>query len=104
MTETKFTPGPWHRSESDKWDIESPDVADGSVICVVTDPDGDTSALDAECEANAHLIAAAPDLYVALDAIVTAIKEQDIRFGPLTWDAEQALAKARGEVLPQEQP
>ena len=49
---------------------------------------------EAECTANAHLIAAAPDLYAALEKIV------------FDWDgepedmfaAQAALAKARGEA------
>ena len=96
MNETKFTPGPWKISEyrnshsmiivgSDEWDVAE-----------VGYPNRD---------ANAHLIAAAPDLYKALanlepylDAIVcyaSTIEEHPPNGFIL--ETKAALAKARGE-------
>lgn len=98
MTDTKFTPGPWRVG------------ADFESICL----DGDSSRKFtsngwAKCVAkvterswmegtqpfhNAHLIAAAPDLYEALEGVITAM--EGLGHGP--FDAERAaLAKARGE-------
>jgi hypothetical protein len=56
---------------------------------------------DAESVANAHLIAAAPDLYAALEAVVADLypwmPHKDV--GETAYNAAvAALAKARGEV------
>lgn len=96
MSEPKFTPGPWKISEyrnghsmiiegSDEWDVAE-----------VGYPNRDP---------NAHLIAAAPDLYKALeqlepylDAIIcyasTVLEHKPNGF---VLDAQAALRKARGE-------
>jgi len=66
-----------------------------------------------ECRANGHLIAAAPELYEALDNLVTVIEKAGIhnlmtgvQLGQVSWAikaddakayATEALAKARGE-------
>ncbi|MGC4002843.1 MAG: hypothetical protein QM811_06815 [Pirellulales bacterium] len=49
---------------------------------------------DGERDANAKLIVAAPELYEALKVIVAQIHAQEINFGPLTADAEEAIRKA----------
>lgn len=104
-TETKFTPGPWR-------------LFNGTDVFL---DDGDTSGdhYIADCnmtvaieygvlKANAALIAAAPDLYAALDAVVNAggwypsaleIDTHDGKDGEeLEAIARAALAKARGEA------
>ena len=102
MSAEKFTPGPWKWWTSNSWrrltahnkrggDYER----EGNVLCPYksrTDghPDCDIS------DADMHLIAAAPELYEALSAIIT----------PEGWDVNEkkwvravdALAKARGEA------
>ncbi len=102
MAETKWTEGDW-----------TANIALGCVVVptdntyskVVADTTYETSRAtcrltDQEIEANTHLIAAAPDLYAALQTLI------DIEDGPgmgvMGWDnamqaAKDALAKARGE-------
>ena len=108
MTETKFTPGPW--------------IVDGSVIRGDSDHIGRTVAVASTLNVawpygrratkeepyNAHLIAAAPELYEALEDCITALEPYD-DIKPRDWktdrenmrrvyqSARAALAKARGE-------
>lgn len=64
MGAPKHTPGPWVRADYDPYLIER----EGAPICVVHDAsdfpcwDGPEDVLEDECEANARLVAAAPDL------------------------------------------
>lgn len=51
----------------------------------------------AEAVANAHLIAAAPDLYAALERLQAALVHPNNRDIPYWQSARDALAKARGE-------
>lgn len=99
MSEAKFTKGPWEwvKSNNDNWSsydlspgILTKDTADGT-------PFGDE--ID---KANAHLIAAAPELYEALyrlvrDCEIAGLQEQ-AGFDCWISMANAALAKARGEV------
>ena len=106
MSETKFTPGPWIGA--------GPSFGDAKprwIDCIITqweDDYGDVVGIcdfqlkqyDEEQEANAHLIAAAPDLYEALERMVGWV--DDWREGKKhpydDWEfAKAALAKARGE-------
>ena len=66
MTDTKHTPGPWARLSgfSDYIVADSPDGRIKRDICAVLSPDRWRE--DGEEEANALLIAAAPDLLAAL--------------------------------------
>jgi hypothetical protein len=101
-TETKWTPGPWS--------------VEGETVYALTDTGGQNrfwcsvqsvrradegEASDAEVRANAHLIAAAPDLYAALAALMnehgalTGSKECDSAAEKL---ARLALSRARGET------
>ncbi len=93
MSEPKWTPGPW---TTDLGPNESAE------ICMA--PDGE---LIADCylmttgngsgHANARLIAAAPELYEALQAFVNWRYAEDPDDGSVTDAAYAALAKARGE-------
>lgn len=102
MTETKFTPGPWRRCTFRG--IE--DVATKSVVAVMA------SREKKELDANAHLIAAAPEMYEALEEVLEMFESvsKGIDWGKtfLTADmirkmneapinAAFALRKARGE-------
>jgi hypothetical protein len=87
MTESKWTAGPWRVGRPlDLGSVEISTVVDDTLnlLCHV----------DINGPANARLIAAAPELYEALDAMVFA--HEVIR--PMNFDrARAALAKARGE-------
>lgn len=103
MTETKFTPGPWRAfKNSSFWEIVSDEGQIGDVCASDFLGDG-TQAPNPVAASNAHLIAAAPELYAALEAY-------HFHFGPLEDNymlhpdarncmklAIAALAKARGE-------
>lgn len=107
MSDTKFTPGPWTRGRYAETHI---DAGAGRGICSTggyqtntKDPD----AVAAENLANAYLIAAAaPDLYAALEDMLSGwiyIREQHGDLSGVGWDRAQvaataALAKARGEA------
>ena len=98
----KHTPGPWEvrlsmGSQSIAYDISS----DDGRVC--SSPRWATPRED-EALANARLIAAAPDLLEALEAIMHA-HQADIEFDPDpdspahdAWDmADAAISKAKGE-------
>lgn len=97
----KFTPGPW---SIDPEGLEMPRSASidapthGELALVVWKMDDDERS--PENEANAYLIAAAPELYEALHWIVEKPTEKYARlmFGDAQYDmAVAALKKARGE-------
>ena len=108
MSNTKFTPGPWKiRKERGRKAFnmppsiisESPLPGHGETVCGM----GGGLIHYANHEANAHLIASAPEMYEVLEIIEAA---QDARSGAealeiLSTQAEdrvsQVLAKARGE-------
>ena len=123
MSDDKFTPGPWVRGSCDSWIIWAPryqstdwkqeDGPEGVPVAVIEarawandrcDPEVREAWL-AESDATSNLIAAAPDLYEALDLILT----HDMGHESEHWDddgnwrgpnilltAAKALAKARG--------
>lgn len=94
---TEFTPGPW-RVYSEYGSIGTITNADGSVVVAQAqqvEPRSQKTRL-----ANTHLIAAAPSLLAALEALL----DMDISYqrGPKVQGAESAarlaVAKARGET------
>ncbi len=95
----KHTPGPWH--------IEGQDIVDDNRLWLITRTiSTDDEAIAAVDEANARLIAAAPDLLAALKQLVTDYGDclmSDVP-GPTDADglavfaaARAAIAKAEGE-------
>lgn len=87
MSEPKFTKGPWRVFASDEIFSDEGQVAYMSDDLPVPDT-----------VANAHLIAAAPDIYAALDALVLCINSgSTVTYGCLN-DAKRALSRARGEA------
>jgi hypothetical protein len=103
VSETRFTPGPWRyvpkdgRSNQSVVVLEeiiadySPDRPLATVTVTAWKPDGYKSAV-----ANAQLIAAAPELYEALKAMVQWDALRDPNKPPPIADAIAALNKARG--------
>lgn len=98
--ETRFTPGPWS-AEALKNGIEHDIRHDGYFVATAHGGCVD----EAENGANAHLIAAAPELYEALEWAMRFVEQvraespapegggEDIAYR----EARAALAKARGE-------
>lgn len=88
-TEQKWTPGPW------EWDdcVWGYDPNEQAPWLVQKDSGVPVLRGEIRCaRANAHLIAAAPELYEALEMMLEFPKA-----GPSTSTARAALAKARGE-------
>lgn len=111
MSETKFTPGPWHVQKGFNTIFTTSDPAKqtGITIAIAKVLD-DQVGSQSECNANASLIAAAPDLYEALKEVLLAerlgtrppetamqAEEKLDRIKYAVNKAEAALAKARGE-------
>lgn len=98
MSESKHTPGPWRVFRS----------TDGRVIIGIGESDGGgitdagfgTWRDGAEQEANAQLIAAAPELLAALKSLVAERKREWGGFGhhPGDESANAAIAKAEGRA------
>lgn len=119
--ETRFTPGPWRWKNFPGESTDQIDAEEGTVtICDVEGIDpakfGVASVGGFECkrkyrpgevEANGNLIAAAPDLYAALQGLISTVLDYE-RVNNLSpapgrkycWDATEqaiaALSKARG--------
>jgi hypothetical protein len=96
---SRFTPGPWTCDEDDKQYVIGEGQSKyrthvGTVYADDTDPK--------EAKANAHLIAAAPDMYEALQLVVgirAHLRVSGVDFvdaGKAYDAAEAALAKAEG--------
>jgi hypothetical protein len=88
----KHTPGPWKVVESVALDYRAPAVygADGRSLVAIAEGGGRERAVDApEARANAHLIAAAPDLFAAI------IYSDDAHWTPAM---RAALKKAIGGI------
>lgn len=111
----KFTPGPWTISRSRSGypyqicALKQDDSAPGRVGTRITRWGAISLPSSAEGEANASLIAAAPELYEALRAVIAEADEGRIvsasgdyieSRGPhhVMQDARAALAKATGET------
>lgn len=91
---TTHTPGPWTARQ---WSCHA------ATTVTVDDPDcvtGKRTIADCESVADARLIAAAPELLAALQAIVKSLADQDdeglIEHAQPMIDARAAIAKATG--------
>jgi hypothetical protein len=117
MNKPKFTLGPWYCSRGDSFDHSNDGKINGfEILLNSADPlatarcrliDRIRYAEDifpedaeySEAEANAHLIAAAPELYDVLYALMIAESRwRDYVGDDLLMRAEAALAKARGKT------
>ena len=94
-----FTPGPWDNpSQSEAGRYITIKAANGRTVArVIWSRASDPHPTDA---GDARLIAAAPDLYAALEAALADLEESDRHyktFSPSVKRVRAALAKARGE-------
>ncbi len=91
MTQTTHTPGPWNNSDDGRIYATGEIVADATYGCLSR----------AETDANALLIAAAPDLLAALETIANSEPMDGdsfvCDFDTLQSVARAALRKAKGE-------
>ena len=110
MSEPKWTPGPWSvdvlmHSDPNGDDYPSAvEVGSDSGLHICGHDLGYNDDVDIAIIANAHLIAAAPDMAEALKAAI-AISDRNVGDGGRTDECQQvydqcaaALAKARGEA------
>lgn len=86
MNKTKFTPGPWER---DGLKIR---VHGRGVICAVVARPQDGGTFD--CQENASLIAAAPEMYEALKEVLESFAAPDAALEKV----QRALARAEGRT------
>ena len=93
----KFTPGPWTATYDSQLQaaIEIYSTEDRIIVAVL--PDRGTIEAMSEIEANANLIAAAPDMYEALETIERVAGIGMMEDDPARVKARDALRKARGE-------
>jgi hypothetical protein len=106
MTAPKHTPAPWRyiRRSDKEFSHPSIEALDDTFSVVILgfkddpkDDGGVRGRTTGEAEANAHLIAAAPDLLAALQTLVEQAERHDAV--GLYWDqARAAIAKAEGSA------
>lgn len=106
MSAAKHTPGPWL---TDRNNVHTGQIAivhhctGNDWVEIWSDKWFKTGMCESEQEANARLIAAAPNLLEALQAIVSSLSDQDdeglIEHAQPMIDARAAIAKATGESL-----
>jgi hypothetical protein len=95
-----FTPGPWFVSHEDSEPPRPFVCTAGDVICLM---DPNHSADDPSDEANARLIAAAPELYEIAARVASVARDGTdtisllLELNAIAKDADAAIRKARGE-------
>lgn len=107
MTTNKHTPGPYNFDQVDCMDPESPIYAKkedkGETYDVIIAQINQREVNHIESVANAHLIAAAPEMLEALESIVNSfhesVKTEDtLNEFPSLQTCINAIAKAKGET------
>lgn len=96
MPTKSFTPGPWDASKFINGDFRINYGDQGRWLGLVYF-DGDVSDRS-RSKANAHLIAAAPELYESLEDVLGLVTPE-FEQCPMVAFAKAALAKARGEAV-----
>ena len=104
-TETKWTPGPWCVDEANRTLVARLVDGEYEYICSVDPEEFSVSDMtDEENRANATLIAEAPELYKALEALTGVVQSdpflrysEDSLYGKAIKAALAVLKKARGE-------
>lgn len=102
MSETKHTPGPWRVVLNKKMPPGNCGIAgiynEGSCLTVVKWPRVKFDVSPAHRgEANAHLIAAAPDMLEALEIVQRSLDGKDVDLPDLCKKVAAAIAKAKRE-------
>lgn len=99
MSEAKFTKGEWVKDyKGTEGHIKAISGFHGSLTPTVARFDVITPSIDEdEKEANAHLIAAAPELYAMLEMVMNILNGDDAINEVESSDIKNLLAKARGE-------
>lgn len=93
----KYTAGPWEASEGYPSDIWHVDMPSRKYSVVVSRAEEDWDMAVKEVQANAHLIAAAPELLDALETLLLSTERDDINFRVRAMEAaREAIAKAEG--------
>jgi hypothetical protein len=96
-----FTPGPWtsfYKAKYDEWHVAMPYGGGSQMLCPLAS-DGIEAPDPSQREANARLIAAAPDLYEALDELLNYSGGADHGLDDpyVVERANAALSKARAQ-------
>jgi hypothetical protein len=94
LSETKHTPGPWYQSSAHVPTVHYDEVADGAGVLVADCWTSDRAA--EERDANARLIAAAPELLEALAEIVNRLGINPMDDDELAAHCRAAIAEAKG--------
>jgi hypothetical protein len=104
MSETKFTPGKYMRDEHTVYALNDEGVNRFSANIMRGRDDSGEKTTVAECEAVAQLFAASPDLYKALETVLSQYRlfvgPCDVIARGVVAQAESVLASARGELSP----
>lgn len=98
MSEAKFTKREWAvitEPESERY-LTTVDCGGVMQLNVITSATDITFAESFERRANAHLIAAAPEMYEMLEKIHDSMAGNG-EYGEFYYDVKELLAKARGE-------
>ena len=93
---SKHTLGPWEVSEGYPSDIWHVDMPSRGYSVVVSRAEEDWDMAVEEVQANARLIAAAPDLLDALENMIDACEHWEDQDDPVLVAARGAIAKAQG--------
>lgn len=101
MTQAQHTPGPWMLTEGDRFDkemvITTQHRLDESIGCICEMDVYFTGQIGIEQEANARLIAAAPELLEALQNMLGLTEASDyMALSEIEQQARAAIVKATG--------
>ena len=94
---SRDTDGRWEASEGYPSDIWHVDMPSRGYSVVVSRAEEDWDMAVEEVQANAHLIAAAPELLDALETLLLSTERDDMNFRVRAMEAaREAIAKAKG--------
>lgn len=97
MSEAKFTSGEWLIEPTDGVFVYALNSSGANQFSLILSGNGNRGASAVELKVNAHLIAAAPEMYEMLDMIMNILNGDDFENEVSNSDIQNLLAKARGE-------